>query len=144
MRDRFFIDTNIFAYSFDNKSKKKQKTSNDIISQSLLSNEGIISDQVVQEFLNISTRKFKTPLKGQDSKKYLNKILFPLCEIFPTEDLFEIGLDIQSTTNYSFYDSMIIASAIKGKGKRLFTEDLKNGHTLHGVTIVDPFNEKNI
>ncbi|MFQ5560297.1 MAG: PIN domain-containing protein [Nitrospinota bacterium] len=139
MSDRFFIDTNIFAYSFDSKSKKKQILSKDIIAQSLLSNEGIISYQVVQEFLNISTRKFKTPLKVQDSKKYLHKILFPLCEILPTEALFDIALDIQSTTNYSFYDSTIIAAAINGKCKKLLTEDLKNGHTLHGVTIVDPF-----
>ncbi|MGR3179677.1 MAG: PIN domain-containing protein [Candidatus Anammoxibacter sp.] len=139
MSDRFFIDTNVFAYSFDNNSKKKQRISNDIISRSLSSNDGIISYQVVQEFLNISTRKFKTPIKVQDSKKYLDKILFPLCEIFPTKDLFEIGLDIQSTTNYSFYDSMIIASAIIGKCKKLYTEDLNNGHKLHGVTIVDPF-----
>ena len=139
MSDRFFIDTNVFAYSFDNDSKRKQKISNDIIFRSLSSNDGIISYQVVQEFLNISTRKFKVPIKAQDSKKYLDKILFPLCEIFPTKDLFKIGLDIQSTTNYSFYDSMIIASAIIGKCKKLLTEDLNNGHKLGGVTIVDPF-----
>ena len=69
MSDRFFIDTNIFAYSFDNSSKKKQIISIDIICQSLLSNDGIISYQVVQEFLNISTRKFKVPIKAQDCKK---------------------------------------------------------------------------
>jgi len=139
MSDRYFIDTNIFAYTFDKKSKKKAKISKDIVAHSLSSNEGIISYQVVQEFLNIATRKFKTPLKIQDSKIYLRKILLPLCEIYPSEILFELGLDIQATTQYSFYDSMIIGSAIKGKCKKLYTEDLSNGHTIQGVTIVNPF-----
>ncbi len=139
MSDRYFIDTNIFAYTFDEKSKKKAKISKEIVAYSLSSNEGIISYQVVQEFLNIATRKFKTPFKIQDSKIYLRKILLPLCEIYPSEILFEFGLDIQSTTQYSFYDSMIIASAIKGKCKKLYTEDLSNRHTIQGVTIVNPF-----
>ena len=98
MSDRYFIDTNIFAYTFDKKSKKKAKISKEIVAHSLSSNEGIISYQVVQEFLNIATRKFKTPLKIQDSKIYLRKILLPLCEIYPSEILFALGLDIQSTT----------------------------------------------
>ena len=139
MSDRYFIDTNIFAYTFDKQSKKKAKISKEIVAHSLSSNEGIISYQVVQEFLNIATRKFKNPLKIQDSKIYLRKILLPLCEIYPSEILFELGLDIQSTTQYSFYDSMIIGSAIKGKCNKLYTEDLSNGHTIQGVTIVNPF-----
>ena len=139
MSDRFFIDTNIFAYTFDNKSKKKQKISKEIISHSLSENKGIISYQVVQEFLNISTHKFKIPLNIHDSKIYLSKILFPICEIYPNKTLFELGLDIQSTTNYSFYDSMIIASAITGKCKKLYTEDLSNGKVIQSVTIINPF-----
>jgi len=139
MSDRYFVDTNIFAYTFDDKSKKKQKISKKIIAHSLATNEGIISYQVVQEFLNIATRKFAHPLKIQDSKIYLTNVLFPLCEIYPSENLFEMGLDIQSTTKYSFYDSMIIASSIKGKCKKIITEDLKDGQAIQGVTIVNPF-----
>ncbi len=140
MSDRYFIDTNIFVYTFDNRSKKKQKVSREIVADSLSSNEGIISYQVIQEFLNVATRKFKTPLTIQDSKLYLTKILLPICEVYPSKTLFELGLEIQSRTQYSFYDSMIIASAINGKCKKLYTEDLKNGHTIQGLTIVNPFN----
>jgi len=139
MPGRVFLDTNIFAYTFDPQSGKKRLISKEIISHALSSEKSIISYQVIQEFLNIATLKFKTPLNNQDSKRYLNKVLLPLCEIFPSQELFTLGLDLQSSLHYSFYDCMIIASAIKGKCRTLYTEDLNHGQSVQGVTIINPF-----
>ncbi len=139
MRDRAFIDTNIFVYTFDPQSDKKCKISKNIVSRALSSEKGIISYQVIQEFLNVATRKFLAPLKHQDSKRYLSLVLLPLCEIVPSQELFTLGLDLQASTQYSFYDSMIIAAAIKGQCRTLYTEDLNHDQTIQGVTIINPF-----
>ena len=84
-------------------------------------------------------RIIRVMCSGRVDPSFVLKSLNKIAEIYPSEILFKLGLDIQSTTRYSFYDSMIIGSAIKGKCKKLYTEDLSNGHTIQGVTIVNPF-----
>ena len=139
MDARFFVDTNIFVYSFDSRAKKKQRTAKDVVTEALSQNAGIISFQVIQEFLNVATRKFKQPLTVRDSKLYLNRVLFPLCEIFPNESLYATALDVTSETQYTFYDSLILAAAVAGKCKTLYSEDLCHQRTVRGVTIINPF-----
>lgn len=133
------MDTNIFVYSFDSRAKKKQRTAKDVVTEALSQNAGIISFQVIQEFLNVATRKFKQPLTVRDSKLYLNRVLFPLCEIFPNESLYATALDVTSETQYTFYDSLILAAAVAGKCKTLYSEDLCHQRTVRGVTIINPF-----
>ncbi|MFH0926308.1 MAG: PIN domain-containing protein [bacterium] len=139
MSDKYFIDTNIFIYTFDKEERIKQKKAKEIIGDALSSSKGIISVQVIQEFLNIATKKFKVPLTLQSSKKYLTKVLNPLCEVYPDIIMFELGLDIQATTNYSFYDSMIIAAAKKGGCVNLYSEDMQDSHEVRGLIIINPF-----
>lgn len=139
MNGKFFLDTNLFVYGFDTGQKKKQRKAREIVGQALSQKTGIISFQVIQEFLNVATRKFSKPLTVQDSKQYLGKILYPLCEVFPTESLYTTALDISTETQYSFYDSLIIAAASIGQCKVLYTEDLCHQRVVHGVTIVNPF-----
>ncbi|MBV8802902.1 MAG: hypothetical protein JO131_08090 [Gammaproteobacteria bacterium] len=71
MSVNFFLDTNIFVYSFDSCDKAKQKISMHLINQALDSQHGMISYQVIQEFLNAAIRKFVKPLSMDDAKYYL-------------------------------------------------------------------------
>jgi len=41
--------------------------------------------------------------------------------------------------NYSYYDSLIIASALENKCSVLYTEDLNNGHIIENLKIINPF-----
>jgi len=139
MNAKYFLDTNIFVYSFDNDAPEKKRRSQDLIRSALENGAGIISTQVIQEFLNVATRKFTSPMKIDDSKAYLQGVLNPLCQIYPGIELYELGLVIQSESGYSFYDSLILAAAIKGGCKILYTEDLQDGREVRGVTITNPF-----
>jgi predicted nucleic acid-binding protein len=139
MSDKFFIDTNVFVYSFDPTAKRKQKIAKDLVASALAQNTGIVSYQVIQEFLNVATQKFAQPLTPQDAKQYLAQVLYPLCEVFPTESLYSVALDLSKDTQYSFYDSLILAAAVAGGCKTLYSEDLCHGRTVAGVTIQNPF-----
>lgn len=136
---RFFLDTNIFVYSFDEQEPHKRERALELIRQALLSGDGIISTQVVQEFLNVATRKFAVPMTADEAREYLRQVLNPLCQIYPDLSLYETCLDIQAETGYSFYDSLILAASIKGECDILYSEDLQDGHQVHGVRIVNPF-----
>ena len=69
MKGKYFIDTNIFVYTFDSSNREKQKLSKEIVAQALENSTGIISYQVIQEFLNVSTKKFKSPLTIADCQR---------------------------------------------------------------------------
>lgn len=90
MKDKYFLDTNILIYSFDKRDRKKQNTAQKLISLALNTHRGIISTQVIQEFVNVATRKFVTPLTTSDCKSYIETILTPLCEIFPNIALYRL------------------------------------------------------
>jgi predicted nucleic acid-binding protein len=137
MKDKFFIDTNIIVYVFSLESEKKT-ISKQLIKQAHKRN-GCLSFQVVQEFLNTAINKFKIPLKNEDIKKYLSEILFPICEVFPSEELYKSALDIRERWKFSFYDSLIIAAAIKSNCKILYSEDLQNNQKIYDLTIINPY-----
>jgi hypothetical protein len=54
-----------------------------LIADALQTGNGSIRWQVIQEFLNVATRKFKVLLKPEDAKLYLQKVLHPQCQVFP-------------------------------------------------------------
>lgn len=139
MSDKFFIDTNIFVYCFDDRQPDKKVRALALVSEALQTRNGVISWQVMQEFLNVSTRKFQVPLKPEDAKVYLQKVLHPLCHVFPDLDVYDGALDILKQTNYSFYDALIIAGALRGGCAILYSEDLRPGQQIDRVKVVNPF-----
>jgi len=141
-REKFFLDTNIFVYTFDNHSPSKRAVAKDLVSGGLDTRRGVISYQVVQEFLNVATRKFAKPMKVPEAELYLARILMPLCEVFPDSSLYSQALSISSETGFSFYDSLIVASAITAECTILWTEDLQDGQRIRGVEIRNPFRSK--
>lgn len=142
MKDKHFLDTNILVYTFDKSNPAKQKKCRALVARSLTKRTGCISFQVVQEFLNVSTRKFDPPLSKSDAQMYLINVLEPLCEVFSSIGLYYQALEISDRWGYSFYDSLIIGGAISSESKTLYSEDLQSGQEIDGMKIVNPF-EKN-
>ena len=62
MSARFFLDTNVFAYSFDRGSPAKSRRAAQLIREAVTNRKGIVSYQVVQEFFNLALRKFEEPM----------------------------------------------------------------------------------
>jgi len=141
-REKFFLDTNIFVYTFESRSPSKRALARDLVSGALDTRRGVISYQIVQEFLNVATRKFTKPMKVPEAELYLARVLMPLCEVFPDSSLYSQALSISSETGFSFYDSLIVASAIASECAILWTEDLQHGQRIRGVEIRNPFRSK--
>ena len=84
-------------------------------------------------------RKFQVPLKAIDAEVYLKQIMSPICEIYPSSELYISTLLISAQTQYSFYDSLIIAAAIEANCKILYTEDMQHEQTIGKLRITNPF-----
>ena len=139
MKDSFFLDTNIFVYSFDASAPDKQLKSRELIHKGLESGLGVISYQVIQEFLNVATKKFSSPLNSDDCKIYLSTTLRPLLHVHSSLELFSNSLELKQKFSLSFYDSLIVGAAIKSSCKTLYSEDLQDGLKIDRLQIVNPF-----
>ena len=137
--DKFFLDTNVFVYTFDTSATLKRTKARDLVASALKSRRGMISYQVVQEFLNLARRKFAKPLTVFEAQNYLEQILMPLCEVFPDSALYSQALSISDETGFSFYDSLILSSAAAAGCTVLWTEDLQHAQRIRGVEVRNPF-----
>lgn len=137
MKDKFFIDTNIFIYCFDEEEIEKGTIAEKLIGEALLTKTGVISFQVVQEFHNVMIRKqliSRDVLTG-----FAKETVWRLWKILPTREMHEQALMIHDSHQLSYYDSLIVASALQAKCKKLYTEDMHHGQKIDGLEIVNPF-----
>jgi predicted nucleic acid-binding protein len=141
MSARTFLDTNILVYCFDPNQPQKQAIALALVAEALQRGNGIISWQVIQEFLNVATRKFTSPLTPEDAAIVLLKVLYPLCQVYPDLKVYQAALEIQQKTAYSFYDSLILAGAKQGGCGVIYSEDMQHGQQANGVRIINPFLE---
>ena len=139
MNGRFFLDTNIFVYSFDAGSPEKRKTAEQLIRKALETHKGVVSYQVVQEFLNVALRRFAPPFQRTDAERYIATVFRPLLAIQSSTALYNAALQIHFSNGLSWYDSLIVSAAIEGECNVLFTEDLQHGQKFGSVEIANPF-----
>jgi predicted nucleic acid-binding protein len=134
-----FIDSNVFIYLFDEADARKHAIARRLVQSALADASGIVSFQVVQETLNVLTRKLRVPTKPDDAAAFMRDTLEPLWRIQPSAALYGKGLELQERLGFGFYDSLIAAAAIEAGCKRLLTEDLQHGQRVEGVRIENPF-----
>jgi predicted nucleic acid-binding protein len=139
MSGRFFLDTNIFVYSFDVNSPKKTTQSTKLIRRAIETGGGIVSYQVVQEFFNVALRRFAKPMSCSDAEQYLSTTFRPLLSVHSSPALYGEALRLAARFQLAWYDSLIIASAIEGRCDVLYSEDLQDGQQIGTVTIRNPF-----
>lgn len=132
MKDRIFLDSNILIYSIDNQKSKIVET---IINSDC---EIFISTQVVNEFINVCFKKkllgFNNTLEA--SKKFMSS--FNLSQI--SENTIYKAFEIKDNYKYSYYDCLIISSALENNCDKLLSEDLHHSQKIeNSLFIVNPF-----
>jgi predicted nucleic acid-binding protein len=70
---------------------------------------------------------------------YLDTVLSPLCEVYPNVELYRQVIGVREETDYTFYDSLIVAAALEAGCKTIYSEDLQHNRKLHGLEIKNPF-----
>ena len=139
MSGKFFLDTNIFVYSFDASSPKKAAQATKLIRKGIETRGGIVSYQVVQEFFNVALRRFAKPMSSLDAEQYLATTFRALLAVHSSPALYGEALRIGARFRLAWYDSLIVASAIEGQCDVLYSDDLQDGQHIGSVTICNPF-----
>ena len=135
----FFLDTNLFVYSFDSSVPDKQSVAQQWIASALRTQRGVISTQVVQEFFNVALRKFAQPMTVSEARDYLKTVMMPLCQHTPSSAFYDRALLLKEETGFALYDALVVAAAVEIGCLTLLSEDLQNGRMVQGLRIVNPF-----
>ncbi len=135
----FFLDTNVFVYTFDSSAPAKRSRARELVREALETGEGAISWQVAQEFLNVALHRFERPLTPREAADYLDEVLVPLCHVFPSPEIYRDALAIHTETGFRLYDSLIVAGAAVSGARVLYTEGLQSGREIRGLRIENPF-----
>ena len=136
---RVFFDTNIVVYCFDTLEPRKQTRAKDLLAHALNSQLGIVSYQVVQEFCNVACKAKRLQLPQERILAYVNLVLQPMNQVGSSPALIESALRLRSEHSFSFYDSLIIASALQAKCELLYSEDMQHLQRVGNLQIVNPF-----
>lgn len=130
---RGFLDTNAAVYAYSISDILKQKKARRII----LDCECIISTQVLNEFCNVGFKKLK--LTTADILADIDDLLTKCSLVAVTPATIKKALDLHERHQFSYYDALIVASAIESHCEFLFTEDLHDGQAIESVTIRNIF-----
>ncbi len=137
MNDKCFCDTNLWVYLFSDSESDKEKSKKSeeiIISGKFL----FISTQVINELSNVFIKKYK--INEEDLKIHINTML-NIAELdYITEIHIFKAIDLKKKYGFSFYDALIVASALKSDCKILYSEDMHKGLIVDDkLTIINPF-----
>jgi predicted nucleic acid-binding protein len=139
MNARFFLDTNIFVYSFDRSSAAKSRRAVQLIREAVTTRKGVVSYQVVQEFFNLALRRFAQPMTVSEAEQYLSSVFRPLLAVQSSPALISEALRLTGKHRLSWYDALIVAAAIEGGCGVLYSEDLQHGQHFGELRIENPF-----
>ncbi len=139
MNGRFFLDTNIFVYTFDKSAPAKARRAAQLVRHAVATRKGLVSYQVVQEFFNVALRRFDEPMAIAEAEQYLAVVFRPLLGIQSSEALYGAALRLSSSLKLSWYDSLIVAAALESECDTLFSEDLQHGQKFGDLHVENPF-----
>lgn len=140
MRDKVFLDTNIFVYSIDASpdGKEKAAVARELIQQHVRDGTGVISMQVLQEFYQVSTQKIKVPLTMEDALEYLHYVSV-LETVHPDFTMLVDAVYLIKKLKLSFWDALIVQAAAASRCTLLLTEDLQSGLHIGELSVRNPF-----
>jgi predicted nucleic acid-binding protein len=129
-----FFDTSVLLYLLSSEDEKADRV------ETLLAEAGVISVQVLNEFAAVAIRKLAMPLAE------IREVLETVRNICRTEPLTVEDHDRAAENlkryKFSFYDSVIVASALRAGCRILYTEDLQHGQVIEKqLKVIDPFDD---
>ncbi|MGH8513512.1 MAG: PIN domain-containing protein [Gammaproteobacteria bacterium] len=136
--ERRFLDTNVLVYLFDIDAPEKKAAVTALFEGEGASGLLILSTQVLQEFYVVVTRKLARPLAPEVAEQAVRDFAtWPVRQVTPALILSAIRRSIAS--RLSFWDALIVETAIDAGATVILTEDLQHGQAIDGVRIVNPF-----
>ena len=132
-----FVDTNILVYAHDTSAGRKYEVSKALVKELWASRKGCLSIQVLQELYVTITQKIARPLDRDAAKGIVTDLSFWRIHVPGVEDVLS-AIEVQKRFGLSFWDAVILQSAIKLECSVIWSEDLNPSQSYDGVRVMNP------
>lgn len=127
-----FFDTNVLIYLASGDPTRADRV------ETIISNGGTISVQVLNEIANVTRRKMRLSWKNTRVFLYMIRGLLSVSPI--TTKIHEEGLRLAERYTLSIYDALIVASALDAQCDLLWSEDMQHRMRIEKtLRVVNPF-----
>jgi predicted nucleic acid-binding protein len=136
---KFALDTNILVYVEGVNGVEGETASRALIAK-LPEARGVVPVQVLGELYNVLVRKAGWP---RDRARMAIATWRDTFSLGPTTATAILGaIDLAADHQLNIWDSVMIAVAAENGCRLLISEDMQDGFTWGGVTVVNPFAER--
>jgi len=133
-----FFDTNILIYAVDHTDPIKRRKAGELLEREAGAGNAIISTQVLQEFYSASTLKLKRPLNKLVTEEIVEELMaLPVKQVDTT--IIRAAIKRNQTDQVSFWDALIIETALRAGARILWSEDMQHDREIDGLKIQNPF-----
>jgi predicted nucleic acid-binding protein len=130
-KTRAFFDTNVLIHEFSDDATKAS------VSEDVIRGGGVISVQVLNEFALAGRRKLG--LTWAVIRNILGEYRRELTIVPVTIEVHERGLDLAERHQLNVYDGMILAAAQLADCTVLYSQDMRDGLVIDGLTVRNPY-----
>jgi predicted nucleic acid-binding protein len=137
MTGTIFVDSNVLVYSRDLAEPQKQSAALEWMNFLWDSQLGRLSVQVLNEFYVTVTVKLKPGMPKKDAREEIRDLL-SWDPIGVDSSVLVKSWDIQDKYSLSFWDSLIVASALLQNCKYILSEDFNHEQIFFGTMVINP------
>ena len=133
-----FFDTNVLIYAFDSCEPAKQPTAIDRLGEAVRNQTGVISTQVLGEFLHSLVVR-KQLLTATEAERAVNDFAsgFEVSDV--TLPMVQSAITIHQRFQLRYWDSLIVATANHCACAEIVSEDMNDGQDYNGSIVRNPF-----
>jgi predicted nucleic acid-binding protein len=133
-----FVDTNVLVYARDRAQGRKHTRAREWMARLWTERTGRLSHQVLAEFYVTVTAKLKPGMPAADARADVRALL-AWQPVPTTAATLERAWALQDRHQLSWWDALIVASAIGAGCATLLTDDLQQGQRFGDLEVVSPF-----
>lgn len=134
------VDTNVLIYLYDRESPEKQARSLAVLDRLVQEQQGLVSTQVLAEFLWVATRRLADPLSLDEATASVNRYLDTWIILDVTGDVVREACRGARVYQLPYWDAQIWATAHVNDVPIILSEDFQDQRLIEGVRSVNPFN----
>jgi len=133
MKDKIFIDTNVFVYAYLENPKKREELLRSFTTDNIV----FISTQVCNEYYSAL---LKNKIENSDIQSSLYSLVQMVNVASISKDTVLQSFEIKNRYSFSYWDSLILSSALENECSIVYSEDMQDGQLINGVLrIINPF-----
>jgi predicted nucleic acid-binding protein len=133
---RIALDTNVLAYAEGVNGSERRGAALDLVHK-LPQEATVIPVQVLGELFNVLVRKAGKS-RGDAREALLSwSDTFPVVET--SSEVMLTAVDLATDHQFGIWDAVVVSAASQAGCRLLLSEDLQEGFTWGGVTVINPF-----